>query len=75
MIAVTRNEALSRVRTVNETMARHGIRMAILARPPDDATTQADIDARLEACRPYLMKVSLLGLDGSAGTWHPEFQA
>lgn len=45
----TSGEALSRVRTVNETMARHGIRMAILARPPDDAKTQADIDAHFRA--------------------------
>ena len=45
----TSADALDRVRTVNALMAKHGIRMAILARPPDDAKTQDDIAAHYRA--------------------------
>ncbi len=42
-------DALARVKTVNSLMERHGVRMAILARPPDDAKTQDDIAAHYRA--------------------------
>lgn len=45
----TSADALDRVRTVNALMVKHGIRMAILARPPDDAKTQDDIAAHYRA--------------------------
>ena len=41
----TSADALARVAEVNAAMARHGVKMAILARPPDDAKTQAEIEA------------------------------
>ena len=45
----TGKNALARVRTVNSIMAKHGVKMAILARPPDDAKTQEDIAAHYRA--------------------------
>lgn len=45
----TSASALDRVREVNAVQARHGVKMAILARPPDDAKTQADIEAHYRA--------------------------
>ena len=45
----TSKSALERVRTVNTLMERHGIKMAILARPPDDAKTQDDMAAHYRA--------------------------
>ena len=41
--------ALARVRTVNSIMEKHSAKMAILARPPDDAKTQDDIAAYYRA--------------------------
>ena len=45
----TSKSALERVRTVNSVMEKHGVKMAILARPPDDAKTQDDIAAHYRA--------------------------
>ncbi len=45
----TSKDALDRVREVNAAMAKHGVKMAILARPPDDAKTQAEIEAHYRA--------------------------
>ena len=45
----TSTDALARVKTVNAIMKKHGISMAILARPPDDARTQADIETHYRA--------------------------
>ena len=45
----TSEDALARVREVNAAMAKHGVKMAILARPPDDAKTQAEIEAHYRA--------------------------
>ena len=45
----TSKSALARVRTVNTVMKKHGVKMAILARPPDDAKTQEDIAAHYRA--------------------------
>ena len=45
----TSEDALNRVREVNATMAKHGVKMAILARPPDDAKTQDDIEKHYRA--------------------------
>lgn len=45
----TSADALDRVRTVNANIERHGVKMAILARPPDDAKTQEDIAAHYRA--------------------------
>ena len=45
----TSADALDRVRTVNAIMQRHGVKFAILARPPDDARTQADIEKHYRA--------------------------
>ena len=45
----TSKRALARVKTVNGLMAKYGIKMAILARPPDDAKTQDDIAAHYRA--------------------------
>ena len=45
----TSKRALARVKTVNGLMEKYGIRMAILARPPDDAKTQDDIAAHYRA--------------------------
>ena len=45
----TSADALKCVRTVNSIMDRHGVKMAILARPPDDAQTQAEIEAHYRA--------------------------
>lgn len=45
----TSKSALDRVRTVNSIMEKHGVKMAILARPPDDAKTQEDIAAHYRA--------------------------
>ena len=42
-------DALARVKTVNALMEKHGVKMAILARPPDDATTQNDMAAHYRA--------------------------
>ncbi|MGN0847043.1 MAG: dihydrodipicolinate synthase family protein [Kiritimatiellia bacterium] len=41
----TSAQALDRVREVNAAMGRHNVEMAILARPPDDARTQTEIEA------------------------------
>ncbi len=41
----TSTNALERVREVNAVMEKYGIKMAILARPPDDAKTQSDMEA------------------------------
>ena len=40
----TSARALHRVREVNAVMDKYGVKMAILARPPDDAKTQEDIE-------------------------------
>lgn len=45
----TSEDALNRVREVNAAMAKHGVKMAILARPPDDAKTQDDIERHYRA--------------------------
>ena len=45
----TSARALNRVREVNAVMDKYGVKMAILARPPDDAKTQADIEAHYRA--------------------------
>ena len=45
----TSKRALARVKTVNGLMEKYGIKMAILARPPDDAKTQDDIAAHYRA--------------------------
>ena len=45
----TSAKALDRVREVNAVMRKHGVKMAILARPPDDAKTQEDIAAHYRA--------------------------
>ncbi|MDO5317293.1 MAG: hypothetical protein Q4G65_01575 [bacterium] len=45
----TSEDALNRVREVNAAMAKHGVKMAILARPPDDAKTQDDIEKHYRA--------------------------
>ena len=45
----TSKSALARVQTVNSVMERHDVKMAILARPPDDAKTQDDIAAYYRA--------------------------
>ena len=45
----TSKSALARVRTVNSLIEKHGVKMAILARPPDDAKTQDDIAAYYRA--------------------------
>ena len=45
----TSKRALARVKTVNKLMKKYGIKMAILARPPDDAKTQDDIATHYRA--------------------------
>lgn len=46
----TSASALARVREANAAFARHGVKKAaILARPPDDAKTQGDIEAHYRA--------------------------
>ena len=67
----TSKSALARVRTVNTIMKKHGVKMAILARPPKGDTSglkwiveefklsaaeKAEIDRRLAVCAPYMKK-------------------
>ena len=42
-------DALARVKTVNALMEKYGVKIAILARPPDDAKTQDDMAAHYRA--------------------------